>query len=105
LDVLFLEAAFFFVPARFDLGGTLAPARRASLSPMATACFRLFTFFPLRPDLSLCRLNSPIVDSIFLDTVRFDFEPEPEDEVFFLAVFLVAMMIRDALCAFRYTSR
>lgn len=27
--------------------GTLAPFERASLSPMAIACFRLFTFAPL----------------------------------------------------------
>ena len=29
--------------------GTLPPARRASEMPMATACFRLFTFLPERP--------------------------------------------------------
>lgn len=37
-DAFFLEAAFFL--------GTFAPARRASESPMAIACFRLVTFFP-----------------------------------------------------------
>jgi hypothetical protein len=30
-------------------GGTLAPFLRASESPMAMACFRLRTVFPLRP--------------------------------------------------------
>ena len=31
----------------FFLAGTLAPFFRASESPMAIACFRLFTFLPL----------------------------------------------------------
>lgn len=35
------------------LPGTFAPSRRASERPMATACFRLVTFLPLRPILSL----------------------------------------------------
>src|ERR1041385_1106275 len=39
-------AAFFF------FFGILAPDLRASLSAIATACLRLFTFFPL-PDFSL----------------------------------------------------
>jgi hypothetical protein len=37
------------VPERFrdrDSGGTFAPFFRASLSPMAIACLRLFTFPP-----------------------------------------------------------
>jgi hypothetical protein len=38
VDAFFLEEAFFL--------GTFAPARRASESPMAIACFRLVTFFP-----------------------------------------------------------
>jgi hypothetical protein len=42
------QAAFFL--------GTLAPLRRASESPMATACLRLFTFLPL-PDFSLPLFN------------------------------------------------
>jgi hypothetical protein len=33
-------------------GGTFFPAFRAFESPMAMACFLLFTFLPLRPDLS-----------------------------------------------------
>lgn len=36
-------------PLRF--GGTFAPERRASLNPIAIACFRLLTFF-LPPDFS-----------------------------------------------------
>lgn len=33
----------------FGLGGTFSPSLRASERPMAIACFRLVTFFPLRP--------------------------------------------------------
>jgi hypothetical protein len=45
-----LDADFFFRPPpdfRFD--GTLAPFFRASESPIAIACFRLFTLPPLPP--------------------------------------------------------
>ena len=41
----------FFEEAFFD--GTFPPSRRASDSPMAIACFLLFTFFPLDPDMSV----------------------------------------------------
>ena len=37
------------------LRGTLAPAFRASERPIAIACFRLLTFFPELPDLSVPR--------------------------------------------------
>src|SRR5437773_9960794 len=51
---LFLEADFFVAPFRlvapFFLG-TFSPARRASLKPIAIACFRLFTLPPV-PDFS-----------------------------------------------------
>ncbi|MBV8197472.1 MAG: hypothetical protein JO263_05015 [Candidatus Eremiobacteraeota bacterium] len=40
--------------------GTFAPERRASLKPIAMACFRLFTFLPDRPDLSSPRFISCI---------------------------------------------
>jgi hypothetical protein len=50
------QAAFFC--------GTLAPLRRASESPMAMACLRLFTFRPL-PDFSLPRLSLCISFSTF----------------------------------------
>jgi len=36
-----------------DFRGTFAPFLRASDNPMAIACLRLVTFFPLRPDLSV----------------------------------------------------
>ena len=39
-------------PDFFFAGGTFAPALRASDRPMAIACLRLVTFFPLRPDFS-----------------------------------------------------
>jgi hypothetical protein len=54
---------FFFLLAffAFFLGaGTLPPARRASESPIATACLRLVTFLPLRPDFNLPRFISCI---------------------------------------------
>jgi hypothetical protein len=71
-DDFFLEFDFlleldlvelFFLEDFFELdffAGTFAPSERASESPIAIACFRLFTFFPLRPLLSLPRLNSCI---------------------------------------------
>src|SRR5712692_5599961 len=49
---------FFRPPVR--LPGTLAPARRASLRPIAIACLRLVTFLPERPDLSVPCLRSCI---------------------------------------------
>lgn len=42
------------------LRGTFPPARRASLSPIAIACFRLVTFRPEPPDRSVPRLRSCI---------------------------------------------
>src|SRR3954463_295633 len=44
----------------FRLRGTLAPACRASLRPIAMACFRLVTLLPDRPDFSVPRLRSCI---------------------------------------------
>ncbi len=65
LAVLFLPVLFFavlddprfdalFRPLRFlfGLGGMSAPERRASLNPIAIACFGFLTFLPLRPDSS-----------------------------------------------------
>src|SRR5262249_8399415 len=43
--------------------GTLAPARRASERPIAIACFRLLTFLPERPDLSVPAFRSRIAFS------------------------------------------
>ena len=49
------------------LAGTFPPARRASDSPMAIACLRLFTVLPERPLLSVPRLRSRIARATFLD--------------------------------------
>src|SRR5258708_26884533 len=46
----FMARHRFFPPLRWR--GTFAPARRASLRPMAIACLRLVTFVPERPDRS-----------------------------------------------------
>ena len=55
--------------------GIFAPDRRASLSAMATACLRLFTFLPL-PD-----FNVPCLCSfITLATLRLPFEALREAE-------------------------
>src|SRR5439155_9929481 len=59
-------ADYFFRPA-LRLRGTLAPARRASLNPIAIACLRLVTFFPERPDRSVPCLRSRITRSTFFD--------------------------------------
>jgi hypothetical protein len=53
----------------FDLRrrfGTLAPDCRASDRPIATACFRLVTFRPERPERSLPRFISCMARSTFL---------------------------------------
>src|SRR5437764_13432617 len=47
--------------------GTFAPERRASDSPMAMACLRLFTFLPELPLFSVPRLRSCIAFSTFFD--------------------------------------
>src|SRR5687767_4054195 len=63
----FLPLLFFLVAEREDFFfGTLAPAFRASLSPMAMACLRLFTLPPLPPfpERSLPRFRSCIASSI-----------------------------------------
>ena len=62
---LFLRPARRFRPPR--LRGTLAPARRASLKPMAIACLRLRTFLPDRPERSVPRFRSRIARSTFFD--------------------------------------
>ena len=85
-NYLFLEDDFFdellrrlelFLLPPF-LGGTFAPERRASLKPIAIACFLLFTFF-LPPDFNCPCLYSCMVFCIFFRTVRFDFGPDPEE--------------------------
>src|SRR5882672_2967569 len=62
--------------------GTLPPARRASLSPMAMACLRLVTFLPERPDLSLPRFISCMARSTFLPALA----PYLRDDFFFAAI-------------------
>jgi len=52
-------------PPRFFGSGTFAPDRRASESPIAIACFRLFTFFPLRPLFNFPRFISCIARFTF----------------------------------------
>jgi hypothetical protein len=54
-------AAFFFAGAL----GTLLPCFRASDSPMAIACFRLVTFFPLLPLFNLPSFISSIARFTF----------------------------------------
>src|SRR5712691_661956 len=56
-------------PLRFRppfLRGTFAPARRASLRPIAIPCLRLVTFVPERPDLSVPCFRSCIARSTSL---------------------------------------
>lgn len=64
----FLAADFFEVPF---FAGTFPPAFRASDSPIAMACFRLFTAFPLRPLFSSPRFSSCNA----FPTLSFDFCP------------------------------
>jgi hypothetical protein len=52
---------------RLRFRGTLPPAARASLNPIAIACFRLVTFFPDRPDRSVPSLRSCIARSTLSD--------------------------------------
>ena len=86
-EALFLRGADFFFAADFFLGaafflaadffeglffvGTFPPAFRASDNPIAMACFRLFTVFPLRPLFSSPRFSSCNAFSTF----SFDFCP------------------------------
>jgi hypothetical protein len=63
LDLHFSSRHFFF--DEDFLGGTLAPAFRASYNPIAMACLRLFTFFPDRPLLSFPVFRSCIAFSTF----------------------------------------
>src|SRR3954451_11298551 len=58
---------FRFLPPLFFFFGTFLPSRRASDSPMAIACLRLFTFLPLPPLFKVPRLRLCIARSTFLD--------------------------------------
>jgi hypothetical protein len=68
--VFFLAGDFFFEDDFFDEDffalGTFAPALRASESPMAMACLRLFTFFPERPLFNVPSFRSCIADATLL---------------------------------------
>lgn len=72
---LFLRPARRLRPPR--LRGTLAPARRASLKPMAIACLRLRTFLPDRPERSVPRFRSRIARSTFFDAFLPYFAMDP----------------------------
>lgn len=77
---VFFAADFFF--------GTFAPDLRASERPIAIACFRLVTFFPLRPLFSVPLFFSRITRATFFCAFGLYFLP-PEDfleELFFVAI-------------------
>jgi hypothetical protein len=96
LDLLEL----FFFEDFFELdffAGTFAPSLRASDSPIAMACFGFFTFLPLRPDLSLPRLNSCISRSTDFEALGLYFRFED----FFLAMFA---SVRTYVCVSRYVT-
>ena len=82
----FDELLFFFDDFFF---GTFAPDLRASDNPIAIACLRLFTFFPLRPLFSVPLFFSRIVRATFFCAFGLYFLP-PEDflceELFFVAM-------------------
>ena len=73
--LLFFAADFFF--------GTFAPALRASDNPIAIACLRLVTFFPLRPLFSVPLFFSRITFSTFFPAFGLYFLP---DDFFFAAI-------------------
>src|SRR5438270_13723235 len=58
--------------------GTFLPLRRASERPIAIACLRLFTVFPLRPDFNLPRLNSCISRLTSLPALGLYLRREPD---------------------------
>ena len=70
------------------LFGTFAPSFRASESPIAIACLRLVTFFPLRPLFSVPLFFSRIARSTLLPASGLYFLPADD---FFDEVFLAAM--------------
>lgn len=70
--------------------GTFAPERRASLKPMAIACFRLLTF-ACPPDFSSPRLYSRITLPTFFCALAPYFRPELLDDERELLDFLPAV--------------
>jgi hypothetical protein len=85
-----LELFFAALFLAFGFGGMFAPDRRASLKPMAMACFGFFTF-PPRPRSSSWCLNSCMTFSILLWTIRFDFGSDPEEDFLEVPFFFVAI--------------
>lgn len=53
-----------------DFFGTFWPLRRASDSPIAMACLRLFTFLPLRPLRNVPLARFFMADSTFFEAPR-----------------------------------
>ena len=68
--------------AAFLGGGTFAPERRASESPIAIACLGFVTFLPLRPLFNLPRLNSCISVSTCFCAFGLYFRPLLEEDFF-----------------------
>lgn len=85
VELLFFAALFFAGDFFF---GTFAPAFRASDSPIAIACLRLVTFFPLRPLFSVPLFFSRIVRATFFCAFGLYFLPPEDffDELFFVAI-------------------
>lgn len=81
--------------------GTFAPFFRASERPIATACFRLVTFLPLRPLFSVPRFILCISFFTCLPAAELYFLLEdflaPFLELDFFALFFVAIYISPAL--------
>lgn len=61
-----MKGAYFFRDPLLRFLGTFAPAFRASLNPIAIACFRLVTRLPDRPDFRVPRLRSCMARSTLL---------------------------------------
>src|SRR5438270_9433161 len=82
--------------------GTLSPSRRASLMPMATACFWLVTFFPLRPERSLPSPYSCITLLILFCAFLPYLRPDDFllDERFFVAIPLLPIFSLEPLRPF-----
>jgi hypothetical protein len=73
----------------FGAFGTFAPDFRASLNPIAMACFRLVTFFPLRPDFSVPFSIAFISRSTLLPAAL----PYFVDDFFFADFFVAAFFV------------
>jgi hypothetical protein len=97
-DFFFADFFFtdFFAPVVFDavfFAGTFAPDLRASDKPIAIACFRLVTFFPLRPDLSFPFFMAFISRSTDEEALGLYFLVLDFFAAFFAAFFFVAIAL------------